>query len=208
MSGAQRTRTRTRRAAGRASILILVLDAPTHLDLRELEFRVVGVHLADLLSRRGPQDLDDLHQLVHARIAREQRRSQQELSAHAPHRPDVDGRGVVRRPEDELGSAVVPVEREGGRVIGGMGEGGGGGATREARRNAPRANVRHVGLARLQRLGRPKVAQLDGLRHRVEQQVLRLDVTVAYSESVQLRERSAQLINVTAGRGVEGGGVG
>lgn len=41
------------------------------LDLREFEFRVVGVHLADLVARGSAQHLDDLHQLVHARVSGE-----------------------------------------------------------------------------------------------------------------------------------------
>lgn len=36
------------------------------LDLWELELGVVGVHGMDLLFCRGPQHLDNLHQLVHA----------------------------------------------------------------------------------------------------------------------------------------------
>ena len=59
------------------------------LDLRELELRVVRVHLADLLARRRAQDLDDLHQLVHAALAREQRLPEQQLRQHAARRPHV-----------------------------------------------------------------------------------------------------------------------
>lgn len=41
------------------------------LDLRKLELSVVGVHLTYLLTSRGAQHLDDLHQLVYTWISRE-----------------------------------------------------------------------------------------------------------------------------------------
>lgn len=41
------------------------------LDLRELVFHVVWVHRANLISRRRAEHLDDLHELVDARFARE-----------------------------------------------------------------------------------------------------------------------------------------
>ncbi len=41
-------------------------------DLGELELVVVGVHAVNLLARRRAQDLDDLHQLVHAALARKE----------------------------------------------------------------------------------------------------------------------------------------
>ncbi len=47
--------------------------------LRELELLVVGVHLADLLPGRRAQHLDDLHELVHARVAREDRLTQKKF---------------------------------------------------------------------------------------------------------------------------------
>lgn len=40
-------------------------------DLRKLELGVVGIHLSDLLSSRRTQHLDNLHQLVHTRVAGE-----------------------------------------------------------------------------------------------------------------------------------------
>ena len=43
------------------------------MDLREFKLRVIWVHRLDLLSRRRSQDFDDLHKLVDATLAREQR---------------------------------------------------------------------------------------------------------------------------------------
>ena len=76
-------------------------------DLRELEVCVVWVHSSDLLPRGGSQNLDDLDQLVDARLPGEKRGAKQQLGRHAADGPDVDGRGVVRGAEDELGGPVV-----------------------------------------------------------------------------------------------------
>jgi len=59
------------------------------LDLRKLELGVVGVHLADLLARRRAQHLDDLHQLVDARVARKDGLAQQQFGQHATGAPNV-----------------------------------------------------------------------------------------------------------------------
>ena len=78
------------------------------LDRRELEFRVVGIHRVNLLFSRRAQHLDNLHQLVDARLTGEQRLPQQQLSNNAARRPDVDGAGILSGSEDELGCPVVP----------------------------------------------------------------------------------------------------
>ena len=54
------------------------------LNLWEFEFGVVGVHLAYLLARGRAEDLDDLHQLVHAAVAREDGLAQEQLRQNAP----------------------------------------------------------------------------------------------------------------------------
>jgi hypothetical protein len=59
------------------------------LDLGELVFHVVGVHGADLIASRSSQDLDDLNQLVDARLTREQRLTEHELSHDTASRPDI-----------------------------------------------------------------------------------------------------------------------
>lgn len=49
------------------------------LDLRELVLHVIRIHGTDLVPRRSSQDLDDLDQLINARLAGEQRLTQHEL---------------------------------------------------------------------------------------------------------------------------------
>ena len=64
-------------------------DQRVRLDLREAVLHVIGVHRLDLLPRRRAQHLDDLDQLVDARLAREKRLPEHELCHHAARRPDV-----------------------------------------------------------------------------------------------------------------------
>jgi hypothetical protein len=61
------------KTAHACSVSVAYLVPGVGLDLGELELRVVGVHGLDLLPRRRAQHLDDLHQLVHPTLAREQR---------------------------------------------------------------------------------------------------------------------------------------
>lgn len=58
-------------------------------DLRESEFRVVGIHFSNLLPRGCPQNLDNLHQLIHTRITRKYRLTQEQLGKDAARWPDV-----------------------------------------------------------------------------------------------------------------------
>ena len=53
------------------------------LDLRELVLHVIGVHGANLLTSRGAEHLDDFHQLVDARLTREERLAQHQFGHHA-----------------------------------------------------------------------------------------------------------------------------
>ncbi len=101
------------------------------------------------VEHRGDKaHLDNLNKLVDARAAGEDGRPDEQLGEHAALRPHVDGRVVVRGPEDQLGCAVEP-----------------------------RADVGHVGLALDEGLGGPEVAQLQHLAHRIHQQVMGLDVS-------------------------------
>lgn len=59
------------------------------LDLRELVFHIVRVHGSNLLPSRCSEDLDDLHQLVNARLSREEGLSKHELGHYASSRPDI-----------------------------------------------------------------------------------------------------------------------
>mmetsp|Transcript_99650 Transcript_99650/g.237564 ORF Transcript_99650/g.237564 Transcript_99650/m.237564 type:complete len:219 (-) Transcript_99650:405-1061(-) len=137
------------------------------LDLRELELGVVRVHGHQLLPRRGSQDLDDLHQLIHAALAREHGMAQDELGRDASGRPNVDDEPVVSGAKDQLRSTVVS-----------------------------RTNVGHIRLPLDQWLGRPKVTKLQRMRVPVHQKVLRLNVTVADPNRVDVRTGPAHLVGV------------
>jgi len=52
--------------------------------------------------------LDDLYELVHATVPREDGLAQQKLGQHAAGRPDVDVGRVVGGTKDELWGAIVP----------------------------------------------------------------------------------------------------
>ena len=76
-------------------------------DLGELELCVGAVHGPNVLAARRAEDLDDLHQLVHAALAWEEGRAQQQLRAHAARGPNVNRTGVVCGTKDQLRGAVV-----------------------------------------------------------------------------------------------------
>ena len=59
------------------------------LNLRELVVCVVLVHRHDLLLGGGAEDLDDLHQLVHAAVSGEEGLAEEEFREHAAHRPYI-----------------------------------------------------------------------------------------------------------------------
>ena len=61
------------------SCAVTYLVERVRLDLGEFVLHVVGIHRLDLLPRRCAEDFDDLHQLVYATFAREERLSQHEL---------------------------------------------------------------------------------------------------------------------------------
>jgi hypothetical protein len=52
-------------------------------------FHVVGVHGADLIASGSSQDLDNLDQLVNARLTGEQRLTEHELSHDTASGPDI-----------------------------------------------------------------------------------------------------------------------
>ena len=57
--------------------------------LRELEFRVVGIHLAYLFPGWSPKNLDDLDQLIYSTVSREDGLRQQHFSQYTPCGPDI-----------------------------------------------------------------------------------------------------------------------
>ena len=72
------------------------------LDLGKLELCVVWIHLLYLLPGGSPEDLDDLHQLVHPAVPGEDGLPQHQLGKDAARRPDVDVGGVVCGPKYQL----------------------------------------------------------------------------------------------------------
>lgn len=108
------------------------LSPLTCLDLGEFELSVVGVHGADFFSGGCSEDLDDLNQLVNTGITRKERLAKQQLGPHTALRPNINCRGIIRTPEDQLRRPVIPT-----------------------------ANVTDVGLPPHERLGGPEVAQLQ-----------------------------------------------
>ena len=119
------------------------------------------------LLRARAAHLDDFDELVHAGLAREERHAEEQLGEHAAHRPDVDAARVVCGAKYQLGGPIVAG-----------------------------ANVRHVRLALDQNLGAAKVAELEQVGLGVDEQVLRLDVTMAHAERMNVRERAAELVRV------------
>ncbi len=78
------------------------------LDLRELVLHVVRVHGSDLFPSGRPQDLDDLDELVDARLSGEERLSQHELGHNAPGGPDVCFRVSLCR-QGNLWKVCLPI---------------------------------------------------------------------------------------------------
>jgi len=58
-------------------------------DLRELVLHVVGVHGPNLVPGRSTENLDDFHELINARLSREQWLSEHQFSHDTTGRPDV-----------------------------------------------------------------------------------------------------------------------
>ena len=108
------------------------------LDLREPVLGVLGIHSENLLSAGRAQDFDDFNELVNAALTREDRLAQHQLSDDTADGPDIDVGAIVRVAEDELGGAVVA-----------------------------RANIRYIGLALNELLGRAEVTQLQNMRSSV-----------------------------------------
>lgn len=58
-------------------------------DLRKFKFGIVWIHFADLFASRRAQHLDDLDELVDARVAREYRLAQQQFGQYTASAPDI-----------------------------------------------------------------------------------------------------------------------
>ena len=160
------------------------------LDLRELVLHVVGIHGTDLLARGRAQDLDNLHELIDARLPGKEGLPEHELGHDASGRPHVcEGRGLPVSESRQRKDKERPALTDLGGVVRGA---------KDQLRGAivARADVRHVGLVRDQDLGASKVAQLQDARGRIQEQVLRLDVAMADALRVDVGERTEKLVDV------------
>ena len=116
---------------------------------------------------RSAQNFDYFNELVDARLARKDGLAKHQLRNHTAHGPNVDVGAVVCVAENELRSAVVP-----------------------------RANVAYIGLALDELFGGTEVAKLEDVALGVDEDVLRLDVSVANALGVNVGDRAQQLVAV------------
>jgi hypothetical protein len=135
--------------------------------LWELELCVDRVHGLNLRLGGRAEHLDDLDELVDASVAGEEGVTKKQLREHATRGPHVDRGRVVRRAEDELRRAVVPA-----------------------------ADVGDGGLSGHECFRAAEVTELEDVRFRVHEKVLRLDIAVANAHAVQVRKRAAHLVHV------------
>lgn len=54
----------------------------------------------------------------------------------------------------------------------------------------PRANIRNIGLVLNKYFGTPKIAKLEHTSVRIEQEILRLDITMAYTLRMDICQRA------------------
>ena len=159
------------------------------LDLGEGEVGVVGVHGEDLLARGCAQDLDDLHQLIDGRLAREEGLPEHELGHDTPGGPQVNGGGVVSRPKDELWRAVVARADVGDIGLASHKDlGTEKGSTEGGFSRSPILEM--SGNEKKKKSKPPKITELENSSNRVEEKVLGLNVAVANSEEVGVGKRS------------------
>ena len=105
--------------------------------------------------------------MINAALSREDGLAEHQLSNDAAHGPDIDVGAIVGISEDELRGAVVA-----------------------------RADVGNVWLALDQLLCAAKVAQFEDVGASVDEDVLRLDISVADSLRVDVRNRAQKLVRV------------
>ena len=73
----------------------------------KFEFSIVWVHVFNLFARGRSEDLDDLDELIDARISRENWLAQEQLGKDASRGPDVDLASVICSTKDQLRSAII-----------------------------------------------------------------------------------------------------
>ena len=115
----------------------------------------------DLVFGRCSQHLNDLDELVNARLTREERLADEKLSDNATDRPHINSCGIVSGAEYQFWSAIVS-----------------------------RADVAHIDLTPDQALSRTEITDLQCVALWVHQQVLRLDIAVTIAKRVDVGESS------------------
>lgn len=128
------------------------------------EFAVLRVHLLNLFQSGGAQNLDDLHQLINAGVAREEWTAQQEFTDDTASRPHVNADSVLGGTKDQFWCSVVAG-----------------------------TDVGDVGFARHENLSTAEVADLEDARLRIDQQVLWLNIAVANVPVVDVGQSANQL---------------
>ena len=109
-----------------------------------------------------------------------------------PHEDqDIDGRGVIRGPENEFGCAIVAAANV--RDIGLAGHEDL--STPRWRRLSARARAR-VDSRQGTHLGGAEITELDDMSCRIQQQILGFDVPMANAMGVNLGQGAAELVEV------------
>lgn len=148
------------------------------------------VHAVDRVLCRRPENLDDLDELVQARVTGKHGRPEQRLRDHARRRPHVDRRRVLGRSKDELGwrrENRESARRKVGRFREHSGE-----SAALTSSVVPRADVRHVGLPGDELLCASKVDDLEQAGGRVNQNVGRLDVSICEPHTIPTSRSAKQ----------------
>lgn len=120
-----------------------------------------------MVSLGSTQDLDDLDELVDSTLPWEYGLAEHELCNDAADGPDIDLGGIIRVSKDQFGRSIVP-----------------------------RANIGDVGLSRHKVLSAPEIAHLKDVRVGIHQDILRLDISVTDSNSMNIGQRANQLVGV------------
>lgn len=137
------------------------------LDLRELVFHVIWVHGLDLFTGRCTQNLDYLHQLINATFAWEEWLSKHQFCHNATRGPYINVGRVVGSTKDEFGGSVVAG-----------------------------ADIADIGFAGDEDLGGAKVTKLQNAGGGVEKEILGLDISVAYTDGMDVGKGAEELVHV------------
>jgi len=120
-----------------------------------------------LVFSRSSQDLDDFNELVYSTLSRENRLANHEFSNDTADRPNVNLRGVIGVPKNEFRSSVISG-----------------------------ADIGHIWLSLDELFGASEVTHFQGVRRGIDEHILRLDVSMANADSVDVGNGSEHLVGV------------